>query len=426
MIEWFRVTHEETIRFLLQTTAMLAAGVFFGQLARRFHLPMVIGELCGGIFLGPTFLGRLAPGFEQWLFPSVGVVAIGREAVVKLGLICFLFVAGLEVNLQHVRRHGLAVAFTSVGGILVPFATAALAVWLAPSIWKQSLPPSQLCLFLGAALAISALPVIARIILDLGFERLPLASIVLASATIDDLLGWSLFASVLATLAPERAATNIPITIITVIALTVIIATVGRKVIIRARPHARAVVTSAGSQIALAGVLVMLLAVLLEWVGVNAVFGAFLAGVAMARPLEERDPNQEILHQFAIGVLAPMFFVSLGLRVDFISSFDPLLVVVVIAIASAGKIAGATLGARLGGLSLPQAAAIGMAMNARGAVEMVLASVALEAKLIDTRLFVALVTMAVVTSAIAGPSMFFSLSRAERGISGEIRDDDAR
>src|SRR5438093_10807540 len=141
MIEWFRVTHEETIRFLLQTTAMLAAGVFFGQIARCFHLPMFIGELCGWIFLGPTFLGRLSPGFEQWLFPSVGVVAIGREAVVKLGLICFLFVAGLEVNLQHVRRHGLAVAFTSLGGILVPFATAALAVWLAPSIWKQSLPP---------------------------------------------------------------------------------------------------------------------------------------------------------------------------------------------------------------------------------------------------------------------------------------------
>ena len=389
---------------------MLAAAVFFGQLARRLRLPMVIGELCGGIFLGPTCLGRMWPALEEFLFPPTGAVAIGREAVVKLGLICFLFVAGLEVNLIYVRRHGLAVAATSLGGILVPFVSAQLAVWLAPSIWKQSLTGSQLSLFLGAALAISALPVIARIILDLGLQRMPLASIILASATIDDLLGWSLFAAVLATLAPSRAATNIPLTVFTVVALALIAATIGRKAIAWARPRARAMIESPGSQIAVAGVLAMLLAVLLEWVGVNAVFGAFLAGVAMARGLEERDPNHEIVHQFAIGVLAPMFFVSLGLRLDFASSFDLRLVIVVIAIASVGKIVGATLGARLGGLSPRQALAIGMAMNARGAVEMVLASVALDAGLIDPRLFVALVSMAVVTTAVAGPSMRLALS----------------
>jgi Kef-type K+ transport system membrane component KefB len=392
------VTHEETALLLLQAAAMLTAAVIFGQLARLLKMPTVIGELFGGIVLGPTIVGRIAPGFEQWLFPPTGVAAIGREAIVKLGLICFLFVAGLEVNLRHVRRHGLAVAGTSLGGILLPFATAWLAVQLAPSLWKQSLSTNHLALFLGAALAISALPVIARIILDLGYEKLPIASIVLASATIDDLLGWSLFALVLATLSPAHAATNITLTVITVIVLTIFIATVGRRLIVWARQRIQA-----GSRIAIAAVVVILLAVLLEWIGVNAVFGAFLAGVAMAREPDEHDGNG--LRQLAIGVLAPLFFVSLGLRVDFIASFDWLLVIVVIVIASAGKIAGATLGARLGGLPLRQAMAIGMAMNARGAVEMVLASVALEAKLIDTRMFVALVVMAVVTSAVAGPSM---------------------
>jgi Kef-type K+ transport system membrane component KefB len=392
------MTHEETLLFLLQAAAMLAAGVAFGQIARWLKMPMVIGELFGGIVIGPTILGRLAPGFERWLFPPTGVEAIGREAVVKLGLICFLFVAGLEVNLRHVRRHGLAVAGTSIGGILLPFGTAWLAVQLAPSLWKQSLSSDHFALFLGAALAISALPVIARIILDLGFEKLPLSSIILASATIDDLLGWSLFALVLATLSPARSATNIPLTVITVIVLTLFIATVGRKWIAWARPRIQA-----GSRIALAAVIVILLAVLLEWIGVNAVFGAFLAGVAMAREPEEQDHDG--LRQIAIAVLAPLFFVSLGLRVDFIANFNWLLVIVVIVIASAGKIAGATLGARLGGLPIRQAAAVGMAMNARGAVEMVLASIALEAKLIDTRMFVALVVMAVVTTAIAGPAM---------------------
>lgn len=395
----------------MQTAALLAAGVLGGRLAQRLRLPAVIGELCGGILLGPTLLGRFWPGLETWLFPSSGPVAIGREVIVKLGLIGFLFVAGLEVDLRHLRAHPLAVAGTSLGGIALPFLSAVLAVQWAPTLWNQPLNRAQLSLFLGAALAISALPVIARIILDLGLQRLPLATIVIASATIDDLLGWLLFASVLAVLSPLHPAMNLPLTVVVVVALTLFIATVVRKAIAWSRPRVRAVVDSLGSQIALAGIMVMLLAVLLEWIGVHAFFGAFLAGVAMARGLDERETVHEIVYHFGIGVMAPMFFVSLGLRVDFVSSFDALLVLVVILIASVGKIAGATLGARLGGLPFSQAGAVGMAMNARGAVEMVLASVALEAKLIDTRLFVALVTMAVVTSAMAGPMMNLMLRR---------------
>src|SRR2546430_10821009 len=174
---------------MLQAAAMLTAGVIFGQIARWLKMPMVIGELFGGIVLGPTIVGRLAPGFEQWLFPRTGVEAIGRDAIVKLGLICFLFVAGLEVNLQHVRRHGVAVAGTSLGGILLPFGIAWLAVRFAPSLWRPTLDIDAFALFLGSAPSISALPVIARIILDLRFGKLPGASIVLASATIDHLPG---------------------------------------------------------------------------------------------------------------------------------------------------------------------------------------------------------------------------------------------
>ncbi len=321
---------------------MLATATLCGHLARRCGLPTVIGELFGGILLGPTILSRLAPGFEHWLFPPAGAIVIARAVVAKIGVIAFLFVAGLEVNLHDVRRNARAVALTSLGGIIVPFAAAQIAVRLWPSLWKQSLGINQLALFMGAALAISALPVIARIIFDLGLERLPLAAIVLASATVDDLLGWSLFAVVVASLG---ASATIPWAVLTP--------------------------------------------------------GVFAAGALLSRRVGKSDR----VRQVAIRVLAPLFFVSLGLGVDFASSFDWPLVIAVNVIAFVGKIAGATFGARLGGLAIRQAAAVGMAMNARGAVEMVLASVALEAKLIDTRMFVALVVMAVVTSAIAGPSM---------------------
>ena len=317
---------------MLQATVMLATGVVFGELARRVKMPAVIGELVGGILLGPTCFD---------LFPTP---APGRELIAKFGLISFLFVAGLEINLHDVRRNARAVAATSLGGILVPFAAAQVAVRLAPGFWKQSLSVGQLALFMGAALAISALPVIARIIFDLGYERLPLASIVLASATIDDLLGWLLFAIITSATVPWSVLTPC----------------------------------------------------------------IFLAGALLSRRLEKSAR----VRQIAIRILAPLFFVSLGLKMNFRSNFDWQLVIVVILIACFGKIAGATLGARLGGVALRPAAAIGMAMNARGAVEMVLASVALEAKLIDARLFVALVVMAVVTSAIAGPSMRLMLREA--------------
>ena len=319
---------------VLQAAVMLAVAIACGRLAQLARLPAVIGELFGGILIGPTWL--------NW-FPALSP---GIEVLARIGLFCFLFVAGMEVNLDHVRRHGLAVAATSLGGILLPFATAFVAVRVWPSIWKQPLSTGQLSLFLGAALAISALPVIARIILDLGFEKLPLASVVLASATIDDLLGWSLFVIIVGA--------RVPLATITV--------------------------------------------------------AAFLLGALLSRKL----PKRERVRQIALRVLAPLFFVSLGLRVNFISSFDWQLVIVVCVIASFGKIAGVMLGARLGGFARPEAAAIAMAMNARGAVEMVLASVALQAGLIDARLFVALVVMAVVTSAIAGPSMQLML-RQEAG-----------
>jgi Kef-type K+ transport system membrane component KefB len=319
---------------VLQAAVMLAAAIIGGRLARVVKLPAVIGELIAGILLGPTVLN---------LFPTP---APGREWLARIGLFVFLFVAGLELNLIHVQRHGLAVVGTSVGGILLPFATALLTVRIAPSIWKQPLSIGALSLFLGAALSISALPVIARILLDLKYERLPLASVILASATIDDLLGWSLFAVIVGSKAPLTTITVVP----------------------------------------------------------------FLLGAVLSRKLGK----QERLRQIAIGVLAPLFFVSLGLRVNFIRNFDWVLVVVVIVIAAIGKITGVTIGARLGGFSMREAAAIGMAMNARGAVEMVLASVALQANIIDARLFVALVVMAVVTSAMAGPSMQLMLRVSSR------------
>ncbi len=153
----------------------------------------------------------------------------------------------------------------------------------------------------------------------------------------------------------------------------------------------------------LAIALVLLVSAIAEMIGVHAVFGAFLVGAALSQNLDKRNEAHEIFYQFVMYFFAPLYFVSVGLRANFIQSFDPLLVAVVLLVACAGKVIGATLGARIGGLSGRKALSVGFAMNARGAMEMILATVARDAGLIDDRIFVALICMALVTSVLSGP-----------------------
>jgi Kef-type K+ transport system membrane component KefB len=399
------MSQADSTRFLLEIALLLAAGLSFGHLARRVRLPAVVGELFGGVLLGPTLLGRVSPSLLAWLFPTSGPVATAREGVLKLALLTFLFVAGLEVNLAHVRRHKATVLWTSLLGIALPFACGYFAVRWFSSMWRQPAAPDQTALFLGAALSITALPVIARILIDLQLERTPFASIVLAAATIDDITGWTLFATVLTAVTREAGPLDRWSAVAVVLALTALVVTVGRRAIDWSRRHFGPHASNPGSLIAAAGVLTIVLAAILEKLGLHAMFGAFLAGLAMARGLEERAPAHEIVHQFGLGVLAPIYFVSIGLRADFVGSFDLLLVLIVLAIACVGKIVGATAGAWIGRLPRREALAVGFAMNARGAVEIVVASVALEAHVIDARLFVALVLMALATSVISGPAI---------------------
>lgn len=399
------MSQADSTRFLLQIALLLAVGLSFGHVARRLRLPAVVGELFGGVLLGPTLLGRAAPSLLAWLFPTSGPVSVAREGVLKLALLTFLFVAGQEVNLAHVRRHKATVLWTSLLGMALPFACGYFAVRWWSSMWQQPAASDQMALFMGAALSITALPVIARILLDLQLERTAFASIVLAAATLDDVAGWTLFATVLATVSMEAGPLDRWSTIAVVLALTALVVTVGRRVIDWSRRRFGPRASNPGSLIAAAGVLTIVLAAILERLGLHAVFGAFLAGLAMARGLEKRAPAHEIVHQFALAVFAPIYFVSIGLRADFVGSFDIVLVLIVLAIACLGKIVGATAGAWIGRLPRREALAVGFAMNARGAVEIVVASIALEAHVIDARLFVALVLMALATSVISGPAI---------------------
>jgi Kef-type K+ transport system membrane component KefB len=377
-----------------------------GQLMRKIHQPAVLGELLGGIFLGPTVFGLLAPALSARLFAATDEVALGLEAVLNLGMLFFLFVAGLEVKLSGLHQKGFSVAMTSLFGVLVPFGLGFGAVFLRPAWWGST--PSDtllLALIIGAALSISALPVIARILIDLKLIQTDIGVVVMAAATINDLIGWSLFAVILSSVVPGAGSRSLWSTLGLVLLFALFILALGQWLGQPLLRWLRTVLVWPGGFLALITVFILFAAALAESIGVHAIFGAFLIGVALGQRDEANNQVHEIIHQFATSFFAPLYFVSIGLKANFVTYFDGWLVLMVLLIASLGKIGGAGLGAWLGGIPPRQALAIGFGMNARGAMEIILASVALEYHLINQYLFVALVITALVTSMISGPAM---------------------
>jgi Kef-type K+ transport system membrane component KefB len=402
------MNHHELILFFLQLSVILLSALCFGQIARRLHQPVVLGELVGGIVLGPTIFGAFAPTWYIWLFPGVGAPPMAREAVIKIGMLFFLFIAGLEVKIAHLQRQGWSTALTSILGIIVPFGCGFAAVLVFPTLWGPQAHTQTVMfgMFIGAALSISALPVIARILTDLGLLNQELGTVVMVTATINDLIGWSLFAVILSLLVPEDLPVrSVWFTLSTVggfFVLALGLGKLGSRPVLRwLRGH----LPWPGSFIAVIAVVVLLAATLAEAVGIHAFFGTFLVGVGLAQTAEEQHQVYEPIRQLAVSFFAPIYFVSIGLQADFAQHFDLILVFFVILIACLGKIGGASLGARLSGTPLRNALAIGFALNARGAMEIILASIALTYELIDQRVFVALVIMALATSMLSGPAI---------------------
>ena len=392
--------------FLTQIAVMLAVAQLGGRLMRRLGQPAVLGELLGGILLGPTVFGSLFPGAYSWLFPPAGDVAHAREALITVGMLFFLFAAGLEVNLKIAGRLAWRIGWTSVLGVALPLGLGFALVLAWPGLWGTQAESNTtgFALFVGVALSLSALPVIARILMDIKLLERDLGAVVMSAATINDLIGWTLFAVVLSYFVPDGAyGRSVWITLALTAGLLILILVVGRRLIQYANAWMRDHPGHRGMVVEAALIPVLLASALAELIGIHAFLGAFLVGVAAAEDLPQRDSSYRAIHQFAVSFFAPIYFVSVGLQADFATEFDVVLASAVFVTATIGKVCGAGVGARIGGMPMRESLAVGFAMNARGAIEIILASVALEYRPIDQRVFVALVIMAIATSMLSGP-----------------------
>ena len=410
------LTPHDVMTMFMALATLLGCAKVAAELMQKIGQPPILGEISVGIFLGPTVLGRYRPHLYETLFPTTGPMPIVLETVTTLGVVFFLLTAGLEIDLRSIFRQGKSALLVSIFGVAFPFGAGFLAAELFPKYLgaESGANPLIFSLFVGTALSISALPVIAKILMDLNLLRTEMGTVIISSAMFDDLVGWILFSFVLGMMHPPAGGSvgdGVKHTVILVVLFVGLTLTVGRWLIDKILPLLQAHTTWPGGVLGFIFTLTMAGAAFTEYAGIHAVFGAFVVGIAVGESGHLRKRTSQHIHQIVTNVFAPFFFASIGLRTNFVSNFHLGLTATVIGVACFGKLLGAGWGARLGGMDKTSSLAVGLAMNARGAMEIILGILALQAGLIRENMFVAMVVMALLTSLISAPGIHFLIQR---------------
>ncbi|MCK6604191.1 MAG: cation:proton antiporter [Ignavibacteriaceae bacterium] len=410
--------HQLTI-FLLAISIMLFMARLLGELFNKIRQPAIIGEILGGIILGPTVFGNISPDLQAFLFPVTGGISHAFEGMTSLAVVMLLIISGLEINLNLVLKQKKPAFYTSTLGMIIPFIIGFSTSYFIPSVFGITEDKHRLVfsLFMGTAMSISALPVIARTLMDMKLIRTEIGVIIIASAIVNDLFGWGIFSVILGMMGSEKDGglgflKQIGITLFFLAFMFLVV----RNIIERLLSAIQEKLSFPGATLSFIFILGFLCAALTEWVGIHAIFGAFIAGVAIGDTPVLKEKTRDVINQFVTNIFAPLFFISIGLKVNFIANFDLFSVVIILIIAYIGKVLGSGLGAKLGGFSAADSAVIGFGMNSRGAMEIILGLLALEAGLINEKIFVALVIMALITSVGSAPFMsyFLKFSRKKK------------
>lgn len=387
---------------LTQIGVILLCGRLLGLVFRRLGQPSVIAEIVAGILLGPSLLGAISPEALTALFPDSTLAVLGTTS--QLGLVFFMFLVGLEFDLGLLRGQGRTSLAISNAGIVVPFALGGLlSIPLHPMLAPAGVARLPFGLFMGAAMSVTAFPVLARILAERQLIRTRIGAITLASAALDDVTAWCMLAVVVAIAGADGVLPAVQTTALA--ALYVVVMWKGvRPILARLGPRAGHVVSSD----LIAGVFLLLLASasVTEWIGIHALFGAFLFGTVVPRERGLANVLIEKIEDLVTLVLLPIFFAYSGLRTQ-IGLLDTPgawgTAAVIIAVATLGKFGGTAMAARLTGLDTRSAAAVGVLMNTRGLMELVVLNIGLDLKVISPELFAMMVVMALVTTLATSP-----------------------
>jgi Kef-type K+ transport system membrane component KefB len=390
---------------IIQLIAVVLTARVFGYWATRLGQPPVVGEIIAGLALGPSLLGWTWPAASQFVFPASSLGTL--QLFSQVGVILFMFVAGLELDTRHLRhRAHVAVAVSHVSIVLPFLLGVTLALFMYSTYAPAGVPFHAFALFMGIAMSITAFPVLARILGDRGLMATPLGTTAITCAAVDDVTAWTLLAMVVA-IATRGAALGVLATIaIFAVAFLLVMLYVVRPWLASLFDRPAGSTALSRERAALVLAVVFGSALFTEALGVHALFGAFVAGVCMPANPELRDQLRERLESFASVFLLPVFFAFTGLRTELGLLTDVgswIMCGVIIIVATFGKLGGSMLAARFTGLDWNSAFMLGALMNTRGLMELVALNVGYELGVLSPRLFTMMVLMALVTTAMTGP-----------------------
>jgi len=402
--------------FLAQLVTLMLVGRLLGEAMNRIGQPSVMGMLLGGILLGPSALGALLPEFQHALFPSTPEQKAMLDGIAQFGILLLLLLTGMEADLKLVRTVGRAALSVSFAGVAVPFACGfALGEFMPASLLPSPEHRFLTALFLGTALSISSIKIVAAIVREMNFTRRDLGQIIVASAICEDSIGWVIVAI---TFGLAQAGTIDPISVTKSVAGTALFLvasfTIGRRLVFFLIRWTNDNFESDFPVITAILVVMGVMALTTHFVGVHTVLGAFVAGILIGESPILTKHIDEVLRGLILAFFMPVFFGIAGLSADLTVLGNPQLAAMtlgLIAIASFGKFAGAFIGGEIGGLTRREALALACAMNARGSTEVIIATIGLSMGALSQNLYTMIVAMALVTTMAMPPMLRWALAR---------------
>lgn len=413
--------HHDIFLLVLQVAILLLAARTLGEISVRLGQPSVIGEILAGIILGPSILASLFPVFGELIIPQTETSGYLLEVIALLGAMFLLLITGLETDIQLIKRHAKTAVSVSFGGISVTFITGFFLGQYLPEFLLAD-PDERLVfsLFVATAMAISAIPVIAKVLMDMNLMRRDIGQTILAAGMSDDTIGWILLSIVAGIAAGDAVTTGTVMTTVgSVLAFLVLSFTLGRWMVRKLLIFVQDEVISSDRLLSLVIILAFIWGAITQFLNLEAILGAFVMGIlfGMMPRLPEDVVNK--LESIALGIFAPIFFAVAGLKVNIINLFDPTLIlitIVVIAIATLGKVVGTYCGARfVGRKDHWTSLSFGAGLNARGAMEIIIATIGLRLGILSQDMFSIIVVMAIATSLMAPFALRWVLKRVEIG-----------
>ncbi|PWN06215.1 cation:proton antiporter [Rhodohalobacter mucosus] len=413
--------HHDIFLLVLQVAILLFVARALGEIATRLGQPSVIGEILAGILLGPSLLSGLFPVVNELVIPQTEVQGYLLEVISLLGAMFLLLITGLETDIQLIKRHAKTAIGVSFGGITVTFITGFfLGQNLPDFLLADSNERLVFSLFVATAMAISAIPVIAKVLMDMNLMRRDIGQTILAAGMSDDTIGWIMLSTVAGIAAGDAVTTGTVLTTVgSVLAFLILSFTIGRWMVRKLLTYVQDEIISSDRLLSLVIILAFLWGAITQLLNLEAILGAFVMGIIFG--MMPRLPEDVIhkLESLALGIFAPVFFAVAGLKVNIINLFDTTLILitlVVIGIATIGKVVGTYFGARvIGGKDHWTSLSFGAGLNARGAMEIIIATIGLRLGILSQDMFSIIVVMAIATSLMAPVALRYVLKRVEIG-----------